>query len=241
MDAVRPDQEGLDEPFGNDDVAPAAHAELEQQREIREYARWVAWELPLLSKYARPFEPPKKTHPLRFRYTTYLGEDHPAARKVVVELDPNDLPNLSEQQRDKLIKIAGSRYHPGTGIIKMSSEAFGTQAQNKRFLGDTINGLIAEARDGKDTFEDVPFDFRYYTPKPFHEFPKEWIMTPERKQELEQRRIAQLEGFGESRGDAVPLLDGTSAAEKVEEPVMIRSRLRAREAPMERPSFMPRP
>jgi len=40
---------GDDEEFKNDDLTSLGHAELEQHREIREYARLAAWEMPLLS------------------------------------------------------------------------------------------------------------------------------------------------------------------------------------------------
>jgi small subunit ribosomal protein S35 len=38
-----------DDEFHNDDISSIAHAELEQHREIREYARIAAWDMPLLS------------------------------------------------------------------------------------------------------------------------------------------------------------------------------------------------
>ena len=38
-----------DDEFRNDDMPSNAHAELEQHREIREYARIAAWDMPLLS------------------------------------------------------------------------------------------------------------------------------------------------------------------------------------------------
>lgn len=39
---------GEDEEFQGDDLSAAGHSELEQHRELREYARLAAWELPLL-------------------------------------------------------------------------------------------------------------------------------------------------------------------------------------------------
>jgi len=54
----------------DDDINSLAHGELEQHRELRHYARLVAWEMPLLSKLAKPFQPPTRDMPLRFRYTT---------------------------------------------------------------------------------------------------------------------------------------------------------------------------
>lgn len=40
---------GEDEDFEGDDITSIAHGELEQQRELREYARIAAWEMPMLS------------------------------------------------------------------------------------------------------------------------------------------------------------------------------------------------
>ena len=40
---------GEDGTFEGDDISSIAHGELEQHREIREYARIAAWEMPLLS------------------------------------------------------------------------------------------------------------------------------------------------------------------------------------------------
>ena len=84
--------------------------------------------------------------PLRFRYTTYMGEQHPAEKKVVLEFTPADMPNLTEIQRDKLRKLVGVRYNPETDIVKMSCEMFETQTQNKRYLGDLVDKLLEEAR-----------------------------------------------------------------------------------------------
>lgn len=78
-----------------------------------------------------------------------MGEFHPADRKVVVEFCPNDLADLTELQRMKLKKLAGARYNPEKDIVKMSCEKFEHQAQNKRYLGDTVQKLIAAAKVGR--------------------------------------------------------------------------------------------
>jgi small subunit ribosomal protein S35 len=95
---------------------------------------------------AKPFEPPTADMPLRFRYTTYLGEQHPAEKKVVLEFCTADMPDLTKVQRQKLKKLAGARYNPETDIVKMSCEMFESQAQNKRYLGDRVDELLTEAR-----------------------------------------------------------------------------------------------
>lgn len=94
--------------------------------------------------YAQPFEPPTKSQTLRFRYTTYMGDKHPAEPKVVMEFTVADL-NLSPVSSRKLIKLVGPRYNPVKGLVKLSCEMFETQAQNKRYLGDLLDKLLAEA------------------------------------------------------------------------------------------------
>lgn len=187
---------GEDEVFQGDDISSMGHGELELHREVREYSRYAAWEMPLLSKLAKPFELPSTSQPLRFRYTTYMGEEHPAARKVVLEFAPKDLmepAGLNDTQITKLIKLCGVRYNPETQIVKMSCESFETQAQNKRYLGDLVDKLITEAKDATDTFEDVPIDRRHAKKKPFFHFPEQWKLTPKRREALEERRRMKLE------------------------------------------------
>lgn len=54
---------------------------------------------------------------------------------------------------------------------------------------------MKEAQDSKDMFEDVPFDFRHVKVKKRVEFPREWVLTQERKRALEEKRreMARLE------------------------------------------------
>lgn len=102
------------------------------------------------TEFAKPFEPPSTEHPLRFRYTSYMGEFHPAEKKVVVEFCPADL-DLTAVQQNKLKKLAGVRYNPEKEIVRMGCEMFEHQAQNKRYLGDLVDTLIAEAKVGLST------------------------------------------------------------------------------------------
>ncbi len=117
-----------------------------------------------------------------------MGEKHPAEKKVVLEFCTKDLPGLTEEQRIKLIKLAGVRYNPETDIVKMSSEMFETQAQNKRYLGDLVDTLMQEAQDPTDMFTDIPLDFRHHKAKPKLKFPEQWHMTDDRKRQLEATR-----------------------------------------------------
>ena len=147
-----------------------------------------------------------------------MGETHPAEPKVVVEFCTADLP-LEPNQRLKLIKLLGARYNPQKDLVRMSCEQFQHAAQNKRRLLDLINTLIAEAKNesdaegGKDTFDDVPVDFRHVKWKKKLEFPDEWKLTPEREQLLRERwRQSELKEQG--RKNAGELGGGESANER---------------------------
>jgi small subunit ribosomal protein S35 len=133
------------------------------------------------------------TAPLRFRYTTYMGEAHPAAKKIVVQFCTRDIPSLTERQRIKLIKLAGVRYNPDTDVVKISCEKFEEPAQNKRYLGDLVQKLIKEAQNEEDMFEDVPLDFRHHKPKKRLVYPEGWKLREENvKRLLEARREVRL-------------------------------------------------
>ena len=178
---------------------------------------------------AKPFSPPPLDHPLRFRYTTYMGETHPAEKKIVLEFCTEDLTDLTEPQRIKLIKLLGPRYNPETDIVKMSCEMFETQAQNKRYLGDLVDTLMAEAKDSSDMFEDVPLDFRHHKFRRKLGFPEAWKLTDERKKQLEDHRSQNLL-VEDAKMQAGQIVDGLSIIET-----------RLKEEPITNPVRMPLP
>jgi small subunit ribosomal protein S35 len=47
---------GPDEDYYADDITSDGHGRLEEQRDLREYARLIAWELPLLNRKRHPVE-----------------------------------------------------------------------------------------------------------------------------------------------------------------------------------------
>ncbi|TKA63569.1 hypothetical protein B0A55_08953 [Friedmanniomyces simplex] len=223
--------------YADDDISSLGLSELSAHRELRDLVRTAAWEMPLLASLHRPFVPPQ-TQPhhhtvLRWRYTTYMGESHPAASKVVVTFDPSDIPDMTHAQREKLRKLVGVRYDFSKRRVKMSCESFETQAQNKRYLGDLIATLIAEAKDPTaDSFEDVPLDTRHVKIRPKFRFPSAWKLTEERKVELEaaRRRILLEEGrkveenkvvSGEA---AIEAARQTRLLQEAEEPVLVEAR-----------------
>ena len=253
MGEINERDSGEDEVFDGDDISSIAHGELEQHRELRTYARIAAWEMPLLSsmwnlpcsfsvnppnaaafmvhrlivssnpEYAKPFEPPTTT-PLRFRYTDYFGETHPARLKIVCEFSPMDLP-LTPAQRLTLIKLVGVRYDPQRDLVRMSCEMFETQAQNKRYLGDLVDTLMREATEG-ETFEDVGVDFRHVKWKDRKEFPEAWKLSGGKREALEARR-AEREGRERERVargevvDGVGVIEAAMRAARVEERVEV--------------------
>ncbi|KAH8170501.1 mitochondrial ribosomal subunit protein [Sarocladium implicatum] len=202
-----------DEPaFDEDDMTEMAHGKLDEVKEMRHYARLAVWEMPLLSKLAKPFKPPTEKEVLRWRYTDYLGDNHPSDRKVVVQFAPDDL-KLTPQQSRKLTKLAGPRYNPSTQLIKMSSDSYQNAAQNKAYLSNLVDDLIAAAKDPKDTFEDVPLDTRHHQVEKKPKFPKEWLLTKDRKKALENAwEKAMLEDG--KRAEAGTLVDGERKIEK---------------------------
>ena len=114
------------------------------------------------TELAKPFKVPTQDQVLRFRYTTYMGEFHPAEKKVVVEFSPADL-GLTPVQADKLRKLAGPRYNPTKDVVKMSCESFGQPAQNKRYLSDLVDTLITEAKVRCPRGGALPLSFSLYT------------------------------------------------------------------------------
>lgn len=176
----------LDEPFKFDDLPPLGHLLLYEHRVQREYNRIAAYELPQLTKFVTPYKPPKKDEVLKFRYTTYMGEDHPAETKVTVTFKSAAM-GLGEKETHKLRVLAGNRYNKGTDEIKISADRFPEQAQNKRFLGEVVQDLVTNAKDQTDPMSDVPIDTRHTEAKlrrnkpiyPQHTFPKEWARPDE--------------------------------------------------------------
>ncbi|KAL1887683.1 37S ribosomal protein S24, mitochondrial [Ceratocystis pirilliformis] len=198
--------------FEENDISPLAHAKLQELREEREYMRVMAWEMPLLAKFAKEFTPPSPSQVLRFRYATYMGEEHPAQSKVVVEFSTADL-GLTPVQQRKLAKLAGPRYNPQTHLIKMSCESYPHQAQNKRFLSDQVDRLVAEAKDPKETFEDIPLDTRHHKYVSNPKWPKEWTLTKKRRAQLaaERRKTAAIDASKEVAG---AIVDGNARIEQ---------------------------
>ena len=167
-------------PFQFDELPSPALDVVEQYREIRFYNRLAAYELPLLIQYRQTYKsPPRTTHPITYRYTTYVGEDHPNSKRVTLSCRTQDL-GLNEKQLHKFRLLARSRYDHTTDIFKMSSDKFPEATQNARYLHDVLQRLIKESKDLEDDFSDIPLDTRHTTAKKLRKktynytFPEEW-------------------------------------------------------------------
>ncbi|OWB70692.1 hypothetical protein B5S31_g371 [[Candida] boidinii] len=152
-------------------------------RDQLKFNRIAAYEMPHLAEYRQEYKPTdKKLKPVTYRYTSYLGEDHPAEKKVVLTLKVADL-QLSEKEAHKFKLLSGVRYDHIKDILKMSSDKFLEPAQNTTYLSDIIDDLIKESKNKPEEFEDVPLDTRHTVAKyskkqnktkKIFEFPKEW-------------------------------------------------------------------
>lgn len=172
-------REGL-RPFQFDELPSPAQDIVDEHREQRYYNRLAVYDLPLLAQYRQKYNNPSvKTAPITYRYTSYVGEDHPNNVKVVLSFKTKDLP-LNDKQLHKLRLLARTRYDFETDIVKMSSDKFPEAAQNARYLHDILQDLIKESKDMKDDFSDVPLDTRHISAKKLrkrrndYEFPEEW-------------------------------------------------------------------
>lgn len=167
-------------PFQFDELPSPAQDVVDEHREQRYYNRLAVYDLPLLAQYRQKYNNPSaKTHPITYRYTSYVGEEHPNNVKVVLSFRTKDLP-LNDKQLHKLRLLARTRYDFETDIVKMSSDKFPEAAQNARYLHDILQDLIKESKDMKDDFSDIPLDTRHIAAKKLrkrrndYQFPEEW-------------------------------------------------------------------
>lgn len=65
--------------------------------------------------------------------------------------------------------------------------------------------MFPSIQDPSDTFEDVPLDTRHHKRVVRPKFPKEWLLTEERKQELEaiRREAMELDKAKKEKGELV--------------------------------------
>ncbi|KAL9190822.1 hypothetical protein ACHAXT_000528 [Thalassiosira profunda] len=79
----------------------------------------------------------------RFALPPYVA---PGEHRVTVKVSLDAIPFESEQEREVFLQIVGSRYNPQKGDLQLSSEKFASRIENKRYLVDMIERIVASAR-----------------------------------------------------------------------------------------------
>lgn len=192
------------EPYGYDEYPTGAQDIVRDFRDLLEFNRKAAFELPQLTKFRKEYKPISKSDaPVIYKYTRFIGESHPGERKVVLQLKLKDL-NLSEPASHKFKLLAGSKYDHQTDIFLMSSDRFLEPAQNASFLSDVLDDLINESNNNPEEYADIPLDKRHtiakYSKKQrknkkFIPFPKEWI-----KPQTADKKHVSLSGIADASG-----------------------------------------
>lgn len=124
----------------------------------------------------------------------------------------------------KLKHLLGARYNSLTDEAKISCELHPTAARNKRHIGDIVERLLDEVKNGKDTFEDVPLDLRHMRGrmekerKRLIQFPEEWKLTEERRRMLaEQWKMSERKQVEATEQGL--LVSGEEATQRVKVPL----------------------
>ncbi|KAL3231605.1 Small ribosomal subunit protein mS35 [Nakaseomyces bracarensis] len=148
--------------FQFDELPSQALDLVAQHREQRFYNRLAAYELPLLAQYRQEYRRPDPVkYPVTYKYMTYIGEEHPNSRKVVMTFKTAEL-GLGERELHKFRLLAKTRYDYTKDEFRMSSDRYPEPQQNAKYLSDTLHKLLKEAKDlSKDDFSDVPLDKRH--------------------------------------------------------------------------------
>ncbi|BGP13928.1 hypothetical protein JCM10213_002572 [Rhodosporidiobolus nylandii] len=164
---------------------------LEKQRQILHYLRLEQFQFKDLVAFRQLFTPPSSAAFVQVRHQHYQGEEHPADRKVTVRVPVSALPLKTPEQRHKFKLLAGARWTPpldgeGEGSVKIACELFPSERMNEKWCSDTLEKMIAEAQNSKDSMTDIPLD-----PRParsrlqksrklkrsvgLRDFPQEWL------------------------------------------------------------------
>lgn len=185
------------EPYGFDEYPTGAQDIVRDFRDLMNFNRKAAFELPQLVKFRKPYVPSNNT-PVTYKYTRFIGESHPAERKVVLSFKLADL-ELSEIEQHKFKLIAGSRYDHQTDVFLMSSDKFIEPSQNASFLSDVLDDLINESKKNPQEFAELPLDKRHTLAKykksqrknkQIIKFPKEWERPQDYVPKVEFNNVA---------------------------------------------------
>ena len=79
----------------------------------------------------------------RFALPPYVS---PGEHRVTVKVALSDIPFENDHERDIFMEIVGPRYNPKKGDLQLSSEKFASRIENKRYLVDMIEKIVANSR-----------------------------------------------------------------------------------------------
>lgn len=147
-----------------------------EQRRAEELHRISAYEMPLLAKLRQPYQPkPDTDSPITLSFKSSFPDENKNSSKVYLLCDIKDL-KLDDKQAKKLKILAGNRFNFNTNKIHFTCDKFSEITQNSRWLVDTFNRLLAEAKDLSDDFSDIPLDDRSARQKDITPaYPVEWL------------------------------------------------------------------
>ena len=79
----------------------------------------------------------------RFALPPYVS---PGEHRVTVKVALKDIPFENDHEKDIFMEIVGPRYNPKKGDLQLSSEKFASRIENKRYLVDMIEKILANSR-----------------------------------------------------------------------------------------------
>ncbi|GEQ70080.1 hypothetical protein JCM33374_g3756 [Metschnikowia sp. JCM 33374] len=147
-----------------------------QKRKIEQIHRISAYEMPLLAKFRQPYQPSSaKETPLRLKFSTDFSEEStPINRNVTLFVNLKDL-ELNAQQQRKFKLLAEEKFDHNTNVFKFSTDRYPESTQNARWLVETFNKLLTEAKDlTKNTFDEVPLNIAQKKANGATDFPESW-------------------------------------------------------------------
>ncbi|KDN41269.1 hypothetical protein RSAG8_07538, partial [Rhizoctonia solani AG-8 WAC10335] len=165
---------------GNDPTS-MGHRLIRERRELLHYLRLIEYDVPRLSRFKKPFQPPSSKSPLSIRTFSYGGEPHAAEHKAILVVPVSQMGLKSPEAIHNFKLLAGVRWSEAPprdagfslgevgnpsfaehGYIKISSEHFPEVRMNAKWCSDMLDELIKQANDSlKDSFADLPLDTRH--------------------------------------------------------------------------------
>lgn len=151
-----------------------------ESRRAENLHRISAYEMPLLAKLRKPYEPASDMEsPLKIKYFTDFSNSSEEAFNSRVELSVlvDDL-GLTDKQKHKFKVLLGNKMNLDTGVLKIKCQSHPTAAQNVREVVSKFGMLLLEVKDpAQDDFSDIVLDRRHMRDaikKPRAEFPEAW-------------------------------------------------------------------